>query len=174
MDRNEKTTLMQAYDLEKRDVKFRYMFLDRLRLDCLYYLGYGARYAQHLWTQDERKQIDLMREVYASLPVPPEWLTPEDIADLEKQMIGRDSDMTTNDKHILDLNWEPAQYRVKVSGKAETMDISSSCYVIFGTVGITVFKYKAGKWRRKTVNYWKELSFQEFIQKFNETEWEDA
>ena len=88
MDRKEKMTLMQAYDLEKHDVKFRYMFLDRLRLDCAYYLGNGNRYAPHLWTQDERKQIDLMREVYASLPEPPEWLTLEDIASLEKQMIG--------------------------------------------------------------------------------------
>ena len=81
-------SLMKEYDLEKYGEKWRYMLLDRLRLDCVYYLGNGNRYAPHLWTHDERKQIDLMREVYASLPAPPEWLTLEDIADFEKQMVG--------------------------------------------------------------------------------------
>lgn len=81
-------SLMKEYDLEKHGEKWRYMFLDRLRLDCVYYLGNGNRYAPHLWTHDERKQIDLMREIYASLPEPPEWLTLEDIADFETQMVG--------------------------------------------------------------------------------------
>ncbi len=81
-------SLMKEYDLEKYGEKWRYMLLDRLRLDCVYYLDNGNRHASHLWTHDERKQIDLMREVYASLPEPPEWLTLEDIADFEKQMVG--------------------------------------------------------------------------------------
>ncbi len=52
------------------------------------------------------------------------------------------------------------------------MDISSSCYVAFGIYGISVYKYKNKKWQRKIVNHWKELNWKQFIEKFNETEWE--
>lgn len=41
--------------------KFSYMMLGRLQSDCEYYLGYGNRYAKHLWAGDEQDQIKSMK-----------------------------------------------------------------------------------------------------------------
>lgn len=72
-------------DPYKRD----YMMLGRLQSDCKYYLGYGNRYAKHLWAGDEQKQIDEMKKIYNSLPkdAKPEWLTYKEILAYEKEMI---------------------------------------------------------------------------------------
>ncbi len=78
--------VLRKYDLCGHDDRFYYMFLDRLKSDCLYYLGNGGRYAPHLWTHDEREQIELMRAVYALLPEKPEWLTAEQIENFAKEM----------------------------------------------------------------------------------------
>ena len=69
------------------DDRFNYMFLDRLRCDCEYYLNHGNRNARHsLWAQDEQRQIDKMRELYDLLLVKPEWLTREQIDEYAAQM----------------------------------------------------------------------------------------
>ncbi len=39
------------------DSQFLYMLLDRMRLDCEYYLGYGNRCAKYLWAGNEKDQI---------------------------------------------------------------------------------------------------------------------
>lgn len=66
---------------------FKYAMLDRLRMDCDYYLTYGGRNAKHsLWALDEQKQIDKMREIYESLSIKPEWLTKEQINDYAAAM----------------------------------------------------------------------------------------
>ena len=71
----------------KRDYKFEYMFLDRLRCDCEFYLNHGNHDAKYsLWAGDEQKQIDKMRELYDLLPVKPEWLTREQINAYAAQM----------------------------------------------------------------------------------------
>lgn len=72
-----------------QEEKFNYQFLDRLRSDCEYYLGYGDRYAKHLWAGNEQKQIDEMKKLYNSFPddKKPEWLTMEQILNYEKLMI---------------------------------------------------------------------------------------
>lgn len=44
----------------------------------------------------------------------------------------------------------------------------------FGRQGMSVFKYRNKRWHRKTVNGWKELTFDEFMQKFNQVEWEEV
>jgi hypothetical protein len=68
---------------------FTYMMLDRLRSDCDYYLGYGNRYAGHLWAKDEKGQIEEMKRLYNSLPESekPEWLPFEKILEYEKLMV---------------------------------------------------------------------------------------
>ena len=81
------TDYLKKYDLEKHDAEFYYQFLDRLRSDCAYYLGNGGRYHGYLWTGDEYEQIELMRAVYKVLPVPPEWLTWEQINEIAKKML---------------------------------------------------------------------------------------
>ena len=68
------------------DDRFNYMMLDRLLLDCKYYLGYGGRCAKELWAHDEQKQIDKMRELYDLLPIKPEWLTREQIDEYAAKM----------------------------------------------------------------------------------------
>lgn len=65
---------------------FLYRMLSRMQSDCKYYLGYGNRHTKHLWAQDERLQIDLMREIYDFLPEKPEWITLEEISEYESEM----------------------------------------------------------------------------------------
>ena len=72
-------------DLLKRDEKFRYMMLDRMRQDCNYYLEHP--HEKHLWAGNVEEQIETMKQLYNSLPEKPEWITMEDIEDLEKQML---------------------------------------------------------------------------------------
>ncbi|MEF9983735.1 MAG: LPD11 domain-containing protein [Oscillospiraceae bacterium] len=72
----------------KRD----YMLLGRLQSDCEYYLGYGNRYAGHLWAKTVEKQIEKMKELWNSFPKngKPEWLTWKQILEYEKQMTAKE------------------------------------------------------------------------------------
>ena len=81
--------------------------------------------------------------------------------------------MSENDKTFLRMNWE----RMKVwlgSDNSTSIDISSSCFAQFGTCGMTLFKWKNNAWHRKIVNYWRDLSFDEYLEQFNNQEWELA
>lgn len=69
------------------DATFNYRLLSRLQQDCEYYLGHGNRAKKHLWAGDEAEQIAKMKEVYASLPEKPEWITLEQIAQYEAAMV---------------------------------------------------------------------------------------
>lgn len=69
------------------DYKFSYMLLGRMQQDCEYYLGAGGRAKKHLWALDEAAQITKMRELYASVPEKPQWISLDDIARYEAQMI---------------------------------------------------------------------------------------
>lgn len=82
--------------------------------------------------------------------------------------------MNNSDIKILKENYERYKEKLKNSTYKEDMDISSSCFVSFGTYGLTVFKFNNSKcrWKKKTINDWKNLSFDEFMKKFKETEWE--
>lgn len=82
--------------------------------------------------------------------------------------------MNNRDIEILKQNYEKYRERLKNSIYKEDMDISSSCFVSFGTSGLTAFKFNRAKcrWKKKTINDWKNLSFDEFMKKFRETEWE--
>lgn len=72
---------------QQKDYRFEYMLLSRLQCDCDYYLGYGARDAQHcLWAHDEQRQIDKMRELYDLLPTKPKWITKEQINEYATKM----------------------------------------------------------------------------------------
>lgn len=64
-----------------------YRLLSRLKADCDYVLGAGGPGSvKYLWAGDVPAQIAKMREVYASLPEPPEWLSAEDIDRYERDM----------------------------------------------------------------------------------------
>jgi hypothetical protein len=82
-------TTKERVNLKHSDDKFYYMLLDRLRQDCEYYLGYGNRNAKHLWAENEKEQIEKMKELYNGFSDngKPEWLTYEQILQYEKLMI---------------------------------------------------------------------------------------
>lgn len=88
--------------------------------------------------------------------------------------------LSKNDLQVLRRNWDLMQERAKVLNFCFSLDVSSSCYVTFGTFGLTVFKYdykdyrknRRVNWYRKTVNGWKEMSFDEFLREFEELDWE--
>lgn len=75
-------------DWGKREAKFRYMMLDRLRQDCDYYLNYGGRSRNSLWAGDEKKQIQTMKDIWNTFDEAdtPEWLTWDDILEFERKM----------------------------------------------------------------------------------------
>ncbi len=72
---------------ENQPTHFSYRLLSRLQADCDYYLGAGGRAEKHLWAGDAKAQIAKMRELYASLPEKPEWITSEDIDTYARRMI---------------------------------------------------------------------------------------
>lgn len=80
--------------------------------------------------------------------------------------------MNKHEIEMLKANWELKRESLKNWQYKESMDISSSCYVDFGTCGISVWKYRKGKWNRKIINHWRELDFEQFMVKFNNQEWE--
>lgn len=80
--------MIDMTDILQNEKPFRYMMLSRMKSDCDYYLGYGNRYAKHLWAGDEREQIDCMKALWNSFSAKdkPEWLTWDQILDYEQQM----------------------------------------------------------------------------------------
>ncbi len=73
---------------EPRDYTPEYQLLDRLRMDCEYFLGAGQHSTakKHLWAGNRHAQIAKMRELYEMIPDKPEWLTPEMINSYEERM----------------------------------------------------------------------------------------
>lgn len=68
----------------------RYSLLDRMKQDCLYYLGNGRRYAPHLWGGDPKAIIRYMKWLWLSFEEGqrPEWLTMQQIDEFDYQMNG--------------------------------------------------------------------------------------
>lgn len=73
---------------EENPNRFNYMMLDRLRIDCDYYLGYGNRNKSRLCGGNVKEHIEKMKELHNSFPEgqKPDWLTYEGILEYEKQM----------------------------------------------------------------------------------------
>ena len=76
-------------ELLRYDDTFRYQLLSRMKQDCNYYLGYGSRSHRVLWAEDEKEQIEVMKDLWNSFEddQKPEWLSWEDILEFEKEMI---------------------------------------------------------------------------------------
>ena len=70
-----------------RDERFRYQLLDRMRIDCDYFLGYGNRQTKYLWAGNESEQIEYMKSLWNSFDEKPEWLTWEEILQYEKELL---------------------------------------------------------------------------------------
>ena len=67
--------------------RFDYMLLNRLQVDCEYYLGNGCRANKHLWAGAPAAQIKKMRELHHGLREKPHWLTIEQIDSYEAAML---------------------------------------------------------------------------------------
>lgn len=79
-----------------------YRLLSRLKSDCEYFLGTGARAEKRLWAGSVDEQIDKMRELYDLLPEKPEWLSKQDIDNYERQMIGSAQSKNNYEYHLGD------------------------------------------------------------------------
>lgn len=86
----EEIDLSAIKDVLDGDSSYRYQFLDRLRSDCDYYLGYGNRNEQNLWAKNEKDQIAYMKAIWGSFSEneKPEWISYEDILGYENKMTG--------------------------------------------------------------------------------------
>ena len=75
-------------DILRNDMGFRYRLLDRMRCDCLYYIGNGNRLKKYLWAREERLHIAVMRALYISFPEDgkPVWISMADIDYFEREM----------------------------------------------------------------------------------------
>lgn len=74
--------------IENSSTKFKYQLLSRMKSDCNYYLGYGNRNNNCLWSGSEEQQIVDMKALLESFKKyeKPEWLTIIDIWEYEIQM----------------------------------------------------------------------------------------
>lgn len=71
------------------DEKFKYMMLSRMKHDCNYFLGYGNRSENVLWSGTVKDHIEDMEALYNSFPdkKKPEWLTFEKIQEYKNLML---------------------------------------------------------------------------------------
>lgn len=77
--------------IENSETKFKYQLLSRMQSDCNYYLGYGHRNKNCLWSESEEQQIIDMKALLESFDRAnkPEWLTIIDIWDYEIKMTNK-------------------------------------------------------------------------------------
>ena len=82
------TKEIQSYGWDER---FRYQLLDRMRVDCEYYLGPGGRLEKFLWANSAEDQSGFMKALWNSFPPDgkPEWLSYEHILEYEREMVGQ-------------------------------------------------------------------------------------
>ena len=88
--------------IQHKDATFRYMMLDRLRVDCEYFLGNGNRNEKHLWAGDVERHIKLMKDLYNSFEEKPEWISMKDIENYEKRMGDKSYFVSLNGERISD------------------------------------------------------------------------
>lgn len=78
----------QVEDIETELKSFNYMMLDRLRIDCDYFLGNGNGQLKHLYYKDVDKHIEKMKKIYNSFSEEekPEWISLNDINNYKDKM----------------------------------------------------------------------------------------
>ena len=87
ISKDTQVTFIDKY--EKEVNSFDYMFIDRLRQDCEYYLNYGNKNKNALYYKNEKEHIEEMKKLYNKFPEnkKPNFLTYEQILNYEKLMI---------------------------------------------------------------------------------------
>lgn len=74
--------------LDSLSTERKYCLLDRMRIDCEYFCGLGARHEKYLWAGNVKAQIESMLYLYDSIKQKPEWLTREQILGYKELMEG--------------------------------------------------------------------------------------
>ena len=77
---------MEFTDILKSEASFRYQMLDRMKMDCEYFLGGGNRCEKYLWGGEVTRHIDYMKALWNSFTEKPLWLTMEQICKYEAEM----------------------------------------------------------------------------------------
>lgn len=74
--------------MSKEENSFKYQMLDRLRMDCDYFLGNGNGYVEHLYYKDIDKQVEEMKKLYNSFSdeEKPKWITLDNIEEYKNKM----------------------------------------------------------------------------------------
>ncbi|WP_215905118.1 LPD11 domain-containing protein [Treponema pectinovorum] len=95
---NYKFQKLQNEKFEKENIepyidnpKFRYMLLSRMIHDCEYYLNYGNRSPNCLWSKNEENHIKNMVSLYNSFSTydKPSWISAKKIHEYSKEMTGK-------------------------------------------------------------------------------------
>lgn len=75
--------------IDRSEKRYRYMLLDRMRMDCDYYIRNNFNTPRTLWADTEQEHIDIMRHIWGTFSDrdKPEWLTLEQIDQFENRMI---------------------------------------------------------------------------------------
>lgn len=110
-------------NIKNKDYSFDYQLLDRLRLDCRYYLD-GHRNPDLLWAGSVGEQIKEMRKLYNSFPSDkkPQWITGEDINHFEAEML-KDNNIN------IDLENNSAEYEYSYK-QGDIVHINSMDFVV--------------------------------------------
>lgn len=75
--------------------RHKYMMLDRLRTDCMYFLDHPSK--RNLYFPDIARHMKEMRQYWKELNIKPDWLSYEQIGRLEHKMNQR---LTRHNRHL--------------------------------------------------------------------------
>lgn len=94
-------TILKRFDLLDREPKFYYMLLGRLQQDCNYLID-SSHSADTLWAHDIDDQINLMYALYDIVPEKPQWITIDEIAELEYKMKAATGETDEDEANLFD------------------------------------------------------------------------
>lgn len=94
-------TILKRFDLLDREPKFYYMLLGRLQRDCNYLID-SSHSADTLWAHDIDDQINLMYALYDIVPEKPQWITIDEIAELEDKMKAATGETDEDEANLFD------------------------------------------------------------------------
>lgn len=94
-------TILKRFDLLDREPKFYYMLLGRLQQDCNYLID-SSHSADTLWAHDIDDQINLMYALYDIVPEKPQWITIDEIAELEDKMKAATGETDEDEANLFD------------------------------------------------------------------------
>ena len=65
---------------------YKYQLLDRMKSDCLYFLGFGNGKSE-LWGGTINAHIEYMQTLYSLIAEKPEWISEKEIEQFKQRML---------------------------------------------------------------------------------------